>query len=74
MTETHRIIQAQKKDDYLLHQATKLSFFISVLADSLIRANCASGCMFVSTETFENWKGSLEQLDDVCVIGVKHNE
>lgn len=22
-------------------------------------------------EAFENWKGSLEQLDDVCVIGVK---
>jgi serine phosphatase RsbU (regulator of sigma subunit) len=21
--------------------------------------------------TFENWKGSLEQIDDVCVIGVK---
>jgi len=22
-------------------------------------------------ETFENWRGSLEQIDDVCVIGVK---
>ena len=22
-------------------------------------------------ETFENWKGSIEQLDDVCVIGVR---
>ena len=22
-------------------------------------------------QKFENWKGSLEQLDDVCVIGVK---
>ena len=22
-------------------------------------------------ETFENWKGDLEQIDDVCVIGVK---
>ena len=22
-------------------------------------------------ETFENWKGSLEQIDDVCVIGVR---
>lgn len=22
-------------------------------------------------QTFENWKGSLEQIDDVCVIGVK---
>ena len=22
-------------------------------------------------EGFENWKGDLEQLDDVCVIGVK---
>ncbi len=22
-------------------------------------------------ETFENWKGNLEQVDDVCVIGVK---
>jgi len=22
-------------------------------------------------ETFENWRGSLEQIDDVCVIGVR---
>ena len=22
-------------------------------------------------KTFENWKGNLEQLDDVCIIGVK---
>ena len=22
-------------------------------------------------DTFENWKGQLEQIDDVCVIGVK---
>ncbi|PIQ16195.1 MAG: histidine kinase, partial [Flavobacteriales bacterium CG18_big_fil_WC_8_21_14_2_50_32_9] len=22
-------------------------------------------------EHFENWKGSLEQVDDVCVIGVR---
>ena len=22
-------------------------------------------------EEFEKWKGNLEQLDDVCVIGVK---
>ena len=22
-------------------------------------------------ETFENWKGKLEQLDDVCIIGVE---
>ena len=22
-------------------------------------------------EAFENWKGNLEQIDDVCVIGVK---
>ena len=22
--------------------------------------------------TFENWKGNIEQLDDVCVIGVKN--
>lgn len=22
-------------------------------------------------ETFENWKGDLEQLDDVLIIGVK---
>ena len=22
-------------------------------------------------DLFENWKGDLEQLDDVCVIGVK---
>jgi len=20
---------------------------------------------------FENWKGSLEQIDDVCVVGIK---
>jgi len=25
----------------------------------------------VINDAFENWKGSLEQLDDVCVIGVK---
>ena len=22
-------------------------------------------------EAFENWRGNLEQLDDVCVIGVQ---
>ncbi len=22
-------------------------------------------------QTFENWKGSLEQVDDVCIVGVK---
>ncbi len=22
-------------------------------------------------EAFENWKGDLEQVDDVCVIGVR---
>ena len=22
-------------------------------------------------QTFENWKGNLEQIDDVCIIGVK---
>ena len=22
-------------------------------------------------DTFENWKGDFEQIDDVCVIGVK---
>ena len=22
-------------------------------------------------ETFETWKGDLEQIDDVCVIGVR---
>ena len=22
-------------------------------------------------DTFENWRGNLEQLDDVCVIGVR---
>ncbi len=21
--------------------------------------------------TFENWKGNLEQIDDVCVVGIK---
>jgi serine phosphatase RsbU (regulator of sigma subunit) len=25
----------------------------------------------ILSNTFENWRGSLEQLDDVCVIGVK---
>lgn len=23
------------------------------------------------TETFENWKGNLEQVDDVCIVGVR---
>lgn len=22
-------------------------------------------------EAFENWKGELEQIDDVCIIGVR---
>ena len=22
-------------------------------------------------ETFENWRGDLEQVDDVCIIGIK---
>ena len=22
-------------------------------------------------KTFENWRGKLEQIDDVCVIGVR---
>jgi hypothetical protein len=25
----------------------------------------------ILTQQFNEWKGSLEQLDDVCVIGVK---
>ena len=25
----------------------------------------------ILNETFENWRGNLEQIDDVCVIGVK---
>ena len=25
----------------------------------------------VIDETFETWKGNLEQIDDVCVIGVR---
>jgi hypothetical protein len=25
----------------------------------------------VLNDTFENWKGALEQIDDVCVIGIK---
>ena len=25
----------------------------------------------IINQTFEKWKGGLEQLDDVCVIGVK---
>jgi serine phosphatase RsbU (regulator of sigma subunit) len=25
----------------------------------------------ILNETFENWKGDLEQVDDVCVIGLK---
>jgi hypothetical protein len=23
------------------------------------------------SDTFSNWKGELEQIDDVCVIGVR---
>jgi len=22
-------------------------------------------------EAFENWRGSLEQIDDVCIIGIR---
>ena len=25
----------------------------------------------VLNETFENWKGDLEQVDDVCIVGLK---
>ena len=25
----------------------------------------------ITETTFENWKGNLEQVDDVCVIGIK---
>jgi serine phosphatase RsbU (regulator of sigma subunit) len=25
----------------------------------------------IINETFESWKGSLEQVDDVCIIGVR---
>lgn len=25
----------------------------------------------ILNETFEAWKGTLEQIDDVCVIGIK---
>ena len=25
----------------------------------------------VIEETFENWKGNLEQVDDVCIIGIR---
>ena len=28
----------------------------------------------ILNETFENWRGSLEQVDDVCMIGVKFNQ
>ncbi|MBD3637289.1 MAG: tetratricopeptide repeat protein [Crocinitomicaceae bacterium] len=27
--------------------------------------------LFILQETFETWKGNLEQLDDVCIIGVR---
>jgi serine phosphatase RsbU (regulator of sigma subunit) len=25
----------------------------------------------VLEETFENWKGNIEQIDDVCVVGIR---
>jgi serine phosphatase RsbU (regulator of sigma subunit) len=25
----------------------------------------------ILSESFDNWRGNLEQLDDVCIIGIK---
>ena len=25
----------------------------------------------VVTKTFENWKGNIDQVDDVCLIGIR---
>ena len=25
----------------------------------------------ILSKTFDNWRGSLEQVDDVCVVGIK---
>jgi hypothetical protein len=25
----------------------------------------------IINQTFENWKGDLEQIDDICIISVK---
>jgi serine phosphatase RsbU (regulator of sigma subunit) len=27
----------------------------------------------ILNETFDNWKGGLEQIDDVCVVGIRIN-
>ena len=38
---------------------------LSIQADSMERQKQ------VLEETFENWKGNIEQIDDVCVVGIR---
>ena len=39
--------------------------FLSIQTKSLVEQK------EILNENFENWKGKLEQVDDVCVIGVR---
>lgn len=48
-------------------------FKAAKLKDLLLKINKNSmeNQLQIITETFDKWKGSLEQVDDVCVLGVK---
>lgn len=48
-----------------LKHAVMLKYFNEIKDSSL------SSQAILLNEKFENWKGNLEQLDDVCIIGVK---
>lgn len=42
--------------------------------NELLKSNAQLNCTFQKEkleETFSNWKGDLEQIDDVCVIGIR---